>query len=158
MKIIKRLKNAGNCKNRFFFLQRAASFHQRKELSSDERFGQEVDVLVVFERLEKLEDEWRVDWKKDFSFRLKKMFEIQLQTTKFYLDMPPLASLNDAMFVDAFQGVIIIVVLHQLNMCITTAAEKLETLQRVDLEFGEAHLVDFRDYAGGCCVNSWIWY
>ena len=61
MKIIKRLQNAGNCKNRLFFFQRAASFHQRKELSSDERFGQEVDVLVVFERLEKLEDEWRVD-------------------------------------------------------------------------------------------------
>ena len=68
--------------------------------------------------------------------------------------MPPLASLDDAMFVDAFQRVIIIVVLHQLNMCIATAAEKLETLQRVDLEFGKAHLVDFRDYAGGCCMNS----
>ena len=83
-------------------------------------------------------------------------FKIYLQNTKFYLDMPTLASLNDAMFVDAFQSVIIIVVLHQLNMCVTTAAKKLETLQRVDLEFGKAHFVDFRDHASGCCMNSWI--
>ena len=63
MKIVQRLENARYCKNRFFFFQRAASFHQRKKLSSDKRFCQEVDVLVIFKRLEKLEDEWRVDRK-----------------------------------------------------------------------------------------------
>ena len=84
--------DACNCELGLVLLERPVSFHQSEQFTTEENFGQQVDVFVVAKCLVQFQYEFRVDFHQNFSLGFH---------------VSPLTCLNYRVFIDALQCVLL---------------------------------------------------